>query len=375
MAGTPQTSTVIVSRANGIQARAIFRRRERVLRPRDRRLEPGVDPSAINRVDCRFVVEAPDLSRASRVQHHDHTCRHARNGGDDIHELEPNEVRPEELNGGERAPDDQKRHPDRQGVSPAGHGPDQPERDQQRKQGEDAAEVALSASTSSPVTALKVRRGVPIPPQATGAVLAIRHSKAAWKGRNPSPTRKAAEMATGAPKPAAPSMKAPNEKATRTAWSRRSAESLATEAFMISNWPVAYREVVEEDGRNDQPDNTKHREDHPHHGACQRSCSRACQRRRRPPGTPRPEPGEGRPPARLARPDASSPSRTRIGKAAAESWMPASFPADRTLHPHVGLSPLHVAKQSAIEACCVGDRLIWWVELLHLTRRLAIARE
>ena len=40
-------------------------------------------------------------------------------------------------------------------------------------------DVALSASTSSSVTALKVRRGVPIPPQATGAVLAIRHSKAA----------------------------------------------------------------------------------------------------------------------------------------------------------------------------------------------------
>ena len=100
-------------------------------------------------------------------------------------------------------------------------------------------QVALSASTSSPVTALKVRNGVPMPPQATGAVLAIRQSKAAWKGLNPRPTRKAAEMATGAPNPAAPSMKAPNEKAIRTAWSRRSPERLATEVFMISNWPVA----------------------------------------------------------------------------------------------------------------------------------------
>ena len=42
-------------------------------------------------------------------------------------------------------------------------------------------------------------------------------------------------MATGAPNPAAPSMKAPNENATRTACSLRSADSLATEAFMISN--------------------------------------------------------------------------------------------------------------------------------------------
>ena len=98
--------------------------------------------------------------------------------------------------------------------------------------------MALRASTSRPVTALSVRSGVPMPPQATGAVLAIRQSRAAWNGWKPSPTRNAAEIATGAPKPAAPSMNAPNEKATRTAWSRRSAESLATEAFITSNWPV-----------------------------------------------------------------------------------------------------------------------------------------
>ena len=99
--------------------------------------------------------------------------------------------------------------------------------------------MALSASTSSPVTVLRVRIGVPIAPQATGAVLAIRQSKAAWNGRNPSPTRNAAEIATGAPNPAAPSMNAPNEKATSTAWSRRSPESRAIDAFITSNWPVA----------------------------------------------------------------------------------------------------------------------------------------
>ena len=80
---------------------------------------------------------------------------------------------------------------------------------------------------------------MPIAPQATGAVLAIRQSRAAWNGWNPSPTRNAAEIATGAPNPAAPSMNAPNEKATRTAWSRRSPESLAIDAFITSNWPVA----------------------------------------------------------------------------------------------------------------------------------------
>ncbi len=39
--------------------------------------------------------------------------------------------------------------------------------------------VALRASTSRSVTAERVRIGVPIAPQATGAVLAIRHSSAA----------------------------------------------------------------------------------------------------------------------------------------------------------------------------------------------------
>ena len=100
-------------------------------------------------------------------------------------------------------------------------------------------EVALIASTSSPVISARARIGVPIAPQATGAVLAIRQSRAAWNGRNPRPTRNAAEIATGAPNPAAPSRNAPNEKATSTAWSRRSPESRAIEAFITSNWPVA----------------------------------------------------------------------------------------------------------------------------------------
>ena len=43
-------------------------------------------------------------------------------------------------------------------------------------------EVALRAWTSSPVTLLRVRIGVPMPPQATGAVLAIKQSKAASNG-------------------------------------------------------------------------------------------------------------------------------------------------------------------------------------------------
>ena len=48
--------------------------------------------------------------------------------------------------------------------------------------------------------------------KATGAVFAIRHNPAAYNGLNPSPTKIAAVIATGAPKPAAPSKNAPNEK-------------------------------------------------------------------------------------------------------------------------------------------------------------------
>jgi len=99
--------------------------------------------------------------------------------------------------------------------------------------------MALRASLSSPVISPSVRIGTPMDPQATGAVLAIRQSRAAWNGRKPSPTRNAAEIATGAPKPAAPSMNAPNEKAISTAWSRRSPERRAIDAFMTSNSPVA----------------------------------------------------------------------------------------------------------------------------------------
>ena len=54
--------------------------------------------------------------------------------------------------------------------------------------------------------------GVPSAPKATGAVLAISASPAAYSGGKPAPIISAAEMATGVPKPAAPSMNAPKLK-------------------------------------------------------------------------------------------------------------------------------------------------------------------
>ena len=79
--------------------------------------------------------------------------------------------------------------------------------------------------------------GMPMVPKATGAVLATRHRPAASRGRKPSPTSVAPAIATGAPNPAAPSMKAPKQKAMRSACSLRSGVIPAIEARMISNWP------------------------------------------------------------------------------------------------------------------------------------------
>src|SRR6266550_4692313 len=98
--------------------------------------------------------------------------------------------------------------------------------------------IALKSDSGRPETAASVCTGVPIAPHATGDVLAIKLSAAAWNGLNPRPIMKAPAIATGAPNPAAPSMKAPKQNATSSSCNRRSAVMPATDSFMISNWPV-----------------------------------------------------------------------------------------------------------------------------------------
>ena len=88
------------------------------------------------------------------------------------------------------------------------------------KKGSCRPAIAEIACSSSPVTFDSVMIGVPRAPNATGAVLAISARQAASKAGNPAPVRRAAEIATGAPKPAAPSRNAPKEKAMRSAWIR-----------------------------------------------------------------------------------------------------------------------------------------------------------
>src|SRR5262249_54077364 len=98
--------------------------------------------------------------------------------------------------------------------------------------------VALRSDSGRPDTAASVWTGVPMAPQATGAVLAIRLSTAAWNGSNPRPIMNAPAIATGAPNPAAPSIRAPKQKATSSTCSRRSGVIPAIDCFIISNWPV-----------------------------------------------------------------------------------------------------------------------------------------
>src|SRR3954466_2924562 len=100
--------------------------------------------------------------------------------------------------------------------------------------------IALNAASGSRVTPASVRMGFPTPPHATGAVLATRHSVAAWNGGNPRPIRNEPAIATGAPPPPAPSRNAPKQNAISTNWSRLSDDSPAIESFITSNWPVSH---------------------------------------------------------------------------------------------------------------------------------------
>jgi hypothetical protein len=90
-------------------------------------------------------------------------------------------------------------------------------------------------STGIPVTCARVRIGVPMAPKATGAVLPIRARSAACKGRKPSPISMAAEIATGVPKPAAPSMNAPKLNAISSSWMRRSEASVPMLSLTTAN--------------------------------------------------------------------------------------------------------------------------------------------
>ena len=88
------------------------------------------------------------------------------------------------------------------------------------------------------MTWLAVTSGMPMLPNATGAVFAMRQRPAAYRASKPRPTSMLAAMATGAPKPAQPSRNAPKLNAMSSACSRRSSVSAAIECLSTSKRPV-----------------------------------------------------------------------------------------------------------------------------------------
>ena len=76
-------------------------------------------------------------------------------------------------------------------------------------------------------------------PNATGAVLAISASAAAFIGRKPSAISMTTVIATGVPKPASASSSAPKQNAMMIAWIRWSALTRANDRRSTSKCPVA----------------------------------------------------------------------------------------------------------------------------------------
>jgi len=98
--------------------------------------------------------------------------------------------------------------------------------------------IAPRSSLGRPLIWLSVMIGMAIAPNATGAVLATSATDAALIGRKPTATSIAALIATGAPKPARASMRAPNEKAMMTAWMRWSSETEVNDRRSTAKCPV-----------------------------------------------------------------------------------------------------------------------------------------
>ena len=105
----------------------------------------------------------------------------------------------------------------------------------------DSARVVVCVSCSSMGASRppSVVIGMPSEPNATGVVFATRARVAAMIGWKPSPASMDAVIATGAPKPAMPSMSAPKQNATSTTWIRRSPVTRASERRMTSKSPLS----------------------------------------------------------------------------------------------------------------------------------------
>ena len=85
----------------------------------------------------------------------------------------------------------------------------------------------------------RVTIGIAIAPKATGAVFATSATEAALIGLNPSAINATEVIATGVPKPASASSRAPKQNAISTAWTRWSFEIAPNDRRRTAKWPVS----------------------------------------------------------------------------------------------------------------------------------------
>jgi len=99
--------------------------------------------------------------------------------------------------------------------------------------------MAPRSPTGSFVTVASVVIGTASAPKATGAVFATNATVAALSGRKPSAMSMTELIATGVPKPARASIRAPKQKAMMIAWIRWSSLIEAKDRRSTSKWPVS----------------------------------------------------------------------------------------------------------------------------------------
>ena len=113
--------------------------------------------------------------------------------------------------------------------------------------------IAPRSSLGRLVSGASVMIGTAIAPKATGAVLATSATEAALIGWKPRPMSMTEQIATGVPKPARASSRAPKQKAMMTACTRWSSLRRPNERRMTAKCPLRSSSVVDPDRVDDDP--------------------------------------------------------------------------------------------------------------------------
>ena len=175
-------------------------------------------------------------------------------------------------------------------------------------------DVALRAWTSSSVTRLRVRMGMPMPPQATGCRVGDQAEQGRLEWREPQPHQKGRGDRHGSPETGRTLDQGPEAEGHQHHLEppvRRKPGDRGLHDLELSG---LHRDIVEEHRRHDQPDDPEQREGHPHRHARQDHRHRHAERRASATSEAVTKPASAAFQA-LARPEASSPSKTRTGSA------------------------------------------------------------